>query len=89
MSTRIYLSKDKETGKERLVRGLTQQSVRNHVYNSLLGNRIEVDVAKQADLERLLTAGVKVEKAGEEPAAANGQQADLEQQAAIDETKAA
>ena len=64
--TRIYVVAQKGDDKapRRLVRAPNVAQARNHVARETL----TTEVATQDDLEQLLPAGVKVEKAGAEPA---------------------
>lgn len=57
MSTRVYVTADNNGKHERLVRATTKGSAARHV--------TRVHVATQTDLERLISAGVKVEMASE------------------------
>ena len=70
MSTRIYKVEDKAEENEprriALVRAGTPAQAMRHV----AANQYEIAVATQDDLVNLVANGVKVETAGEEPAAA-------------------
>jgi hypothetical protein len=60
MSTRIYLVKDIERNRHRLVRAANQAQAMRHVAQACF----DVEVASQDDLVSLLTAGHAIELAG-------------------------
>jgi hypothetical protein len=62
MSTRIYAVRG--NGEFRLVKAATKQAALRHAAAS----RYDIDVADQETLVDAISAGVKVEVAGEEPA---------------------
>lgn len=58
MSTRYYVATNTETKKQHLVESANQSSVRNYLARTL----IDVRVATQKDVERLIRAGAEVER---------------------------
>ena len=65
--TRIYAVRDRHSGGTSLVRAASPASAIRHVAEDMLA----ASVATQDELVRLLTEGVVVETAGEEPADAD------------------
>lgn len=55
--SRIYIAIDKETGSKELIRANTNTTARGHVYEKIFGERIDVHVANQAELEEMFTSG--------------------------------
>lgn len=68
MSLRTYVVTPKAGGQQRLVKTTHPNRAISHV----AADTLSAHVASQEDLERLLPAGVKVEKPGDEPAQEGG-----------------